>query len=80
MNEEKILERLVAIIDDLFDVSETPIGLATEFREIPDWDSFAIVQIVTVVEKEFGTSFTSRELKSIATVGDLVDAIAKKTS
>lgn len=42
-------------------------------------DSLDLVQLLILMEKEYGIKFTDEEIKSVKTVGDVVDFIEKNS-
>lgn len=48
--------------------------------ELPEFDSIAVVTVVTAIEEEFGVSIDDDELSAdaFATVGSLADLLARK--
>lgn len=78
MKKEEILEKLQAIFVDVFDNEDINIDEDTMADDIEDWDSLSHVQLIVAIQKEFGISFTSREVKELADVGEMVLCIANK--
>lgn len=76
MSDEDVLNRLVSLIADLLDLDDLKLTRATTANEVDGWDSLAHVRIVVAAEQAFGVRFTTGEIASLKTVGDLVDRIA----
>jgi len=45
---------------------------------LPEWDSVAMVQIVLATEQEFGVRFTTDEVASIKSAGDMLKLLGTK--
>ena len=45
---------------------------------VPDWDSLAHVNLVTVIEKKYKIKFALSELQDLKNVGDMIDLIEAK--
>jgi acyl carrier protein len=76
MSDEDVLNRLASLIADLLDLDDLKLTRATTANEVDGWDSLAHVRIVVAAEQAFGVRFTTGEIASLKTVGDLVDLIA----
>ena len=79
------LEKVRAILRDTLQLGKRADGLKRESRllgEIPEFDSMAVVSVLTMVEEEFGIAVADDELSAevFETLGSLSDFIARKTS
>ncbi|MGH9641325.1 MAG: acyl carrier protein [Terriglobales bacterium] len=79
MNDEEILTRLSTLIEDLLGVDDLHVTRATTALDAPGWNSLAHVRIVVATEQAFGVRFTTGEIVSLKTVGDLVDLIKARS-
>ena len=75
MNDEEILKRLAFLIRDLLELDDLSLTRMTTANDVEGWDSLAHVRIVVAAEQEFGVRFSTGEITSLKTVGDLVDLI-----
>jgi acyl carrier protein len=47
----------------------------TAFADLPGWDSVAHLALLLTVERHFNTSFTSAQMVSMKTIGEMVEAL-----
>lgn len=80
MSHEDILEQVRQIMLDVFDLDALTITDNTTAKDIEDWDSLSHIRLVVSIEKHFGIRFTTAEIESFDTVGEMVRAIAAKTA
>ena len=78
MDNEKILERLTPIFQDIFDDDELVITAETSAKDIEDWDSFAQIRLIAAMEKEFKIKFILSELQALKNVGEMAELILAK--
>lgn len=64
--------RLQSIFRDVFDDPTLRLSEEMSVGNFPDWDSVATVQIVLATEAEFGVRFTTDEVATIRSVGDIL--------
>ena len=64
--------RLQSIFRDVFDDPTLRVSEEMSVGNSPDWDSVATVQIVLATEAEFGLRFTTDEVATIRSVGDIL--------
>ena len=79
MSDAAIYERLNGVFHSVFFDDTIHVTAATSAPDIDGWDSVAHVNLMVAVEAEFGIEFTTQELESLKTVGDMAKLVAKKT-
>jgi acyl carrier protein len=72
VKDDEVLTRLSALIGDLLELDDLKLSMTTTAQDVPGWDSLAHVRIVLAAEQAFGLRFTTGEIASLKTVGDLV--------
>lgn len=80
MSRESIHEKLTGIMRELFRQPDLDVTEATTAADVAGWDSLAHINFVLAVEKGFGITLTTREVRGMKNVGALIDIIAKKTA
>jgi acyl carrier protein len=45
--------------------------------DVPEWDSFGHISLITAIEREFAINFDVNDSVDIVSVGDLLDAVRK---
>lgn len=76
MDRSEILQKVISITGETLDVDVTSLGEDTGFKALGA-DSFDLLELVTALEDEFGTTLADESLESIATISDAVDAIGQ---
>lgn len=74
MDRTAILSKVSAIVAETLEVDESTVTESLRFEDLGA-DSFDLLELVTALEDEFGTTLDDDSLGDIATVGDAVDAI-----
>ena len=74
-----VMQRVEEVFQDVFDSDQLTIGRETTAADVEGWDSLMHVRVVIAIEKAFQVRFTSSEVAALATVGDLVDLLGRKT-
>lgn len=74
-----IFEKLKDIIAEQFSMEKEDITMDTTFKDDINADSLDVVELSMALEEQFGIEeMTEEEMKSITTVGDLVEFLQKK--
>ena len=75
MNDADILATLSQALRDLLGDASIELAMDTKRSDIPNWDSFAYVNFIVVVEMQFGVKFGVSEVESFENVGAIVARI-----
>jgi len=78
MSREKIQNELTDVIRDFFDLPQLAVDPSTTAAQVEGWDSVAHVGLIVAVEKAFAVRFTTKEVKSLRTVGDLIALLERR--
>jgi acyl carrier protein len=78
MTRAEIYTSLTEVFQDVFmrDIEVTP---ALTAQQVPGWDSLKQIEIVIAVQQKFHIKLHTREVDQFTCVGDLADAVARKT-
>jgi acyl carrier protein len=77
------IDRLKNILKDSLQLGNRAAGLTRDTRllgSVPEFDSMAVVTVMTMIEDEFGISIADDEVSAdtFETLGSLVDFVAEK--
>ena len=76
MDRDAILAKVIEVVDDTLSLGDdVMLDEATNLKELGA-DSFDLLELVTALEDEFSMTFDDDAVGTIATVGQVVDAIA----
>lgn len=70
------MEIFYAELAEILEVDE--INRDDELEDFENWDSLAILEIVSMVDEKYGVTIESKEVKKLVTVRDLEDLIKSK--
>lgn len=74
-----MLEKVVDVLKKTLDLDEkTDISIQTKMEDIPEWDSFGQVSLLSELEREFGVKFSFDEMIAINSVASIPEILEKK--
>ncbi len=79
MSQAEIYSQLTPIFHDIFDDDSIVLTPETSATDIDSWDSFNHINLVIAIQKAFAVKFSTAELEQVATVGDIVALLEKKS-
>ena len=77
MPDDKILEDLAAILEEVADVKPEDVTPEKSFVDDLDVDSLSMVEVAMAVEEKFNAKIPDDKLSELKTVGDAIDYIKK---
>jgi acyl carrier protein len=80
MSKEEIVKIVNDFLIDEFELSEDKLTPNANLREDLEIESLDFVDIVVVIEKEFGFKVKGEEMVNVRVLGDLYDYIYSKVS
>jgi acyl carrier protein len=75
MDRNDIMGRIVPIAREVFEKPELELCDSLDATQVDTWTSYAFMQLLEKVEKEFGFKFKMMELIKIRNIGTLVDVV-----
>ena len=78
MDNNVILAKVQEIFQDVLDNEDIVLSFNTTADDVEEWDSLSHIQLIVAIEKEFKVKFTSKEITSWKTVGDMIDCVISK--
>jgi acyl carrier protein len=74
----EIHQKLTDVFRDVFDDPSLEISASTTASDVEGWDSLTNINLIVAAEKAFAVSFTTKDVKALASVGDLIRLIASR--
>ena len=78
MDKNVILAKVQEIFQDVLDNEDIVLSFNTTADDVEEGDSLSHIQLIVAIEKEFKVKFTSKEITSWKTVGDMIDCVISK--
>jgi acyl carrier protein len=73
-----MLSQLEPIFRDTLDNSRLNLTRESNASNVAGWDSLAHINLISVIEQQFGISFTLGELQELKNVGEMIDLMERK--
>ena len=76
-NQEEIYQRIVSVLEELFEIDPQQVSPQSQLYEDLDIDSIDAVDLVVELKKITGKKLQPDDFKSVRSVQDVVDAVSK---
>ncbi len=80
MNMENILSEINRIFADTLERPNLKLKSSDSPLTVEGWDSLNHVRLIAAIESHFSIEFGFKDLAGIATVGDMISLVEKKTN
>lgn len=60
---------------EVLDVDSSSLTPETEFADLDEWNSMAVVQVVVMIDEEFGQSVTPVDIRKCVTLADIFNLL-----
>lgn len=80
MTKEEIIEKANAVLAEEFEVEESVITPESSLKETLGLDSLDLVDVVVLVEQNFGVTLTGPDFVGVATFADFYELLYRKTN
>jgi acyl carrier protein len=77
---DTVLAELQPIFQEAFDMPELTVTRSSNAGNTPNWDSFAQIALIEMVEIHFNIKLSLGDLEGLKDVGGLADVIAAKSN
>jgi acyl carrier protein len=71
-------QRLQNVFQEVFDDEDLEVTADTSAKTLANWDSFAQVKLIVGLEEEFDVKFTTDEVATLSSAGELKRSIQAK--
>ncbi len=78
MNRNQVYEELTTLFLDVLSLDALSLNDATVASDVENWDSLNHINLIVAIEQKFKVSFTTREVKKLKNVGEIVDLVISK--
>lgn len=78
MTREEVLEKVNAVIQDVFDDDSIRVSDETVASDVDGWDSLMHITLIGTIEDEFDIKFAMKDVVGMKNVGQMVDLIMER--
>ena len=80
MQQDEITARLTGIFRKTFDDDRLEVTHEMTAADVEAWDSLSHINLILAIERGFDIRLTTREVRGMKNVGDLIETVARKTA
>lgn len=77
MNETDAYRELISFVAEALHTQPGMLSADSAVGDVPGWDSFAQVELLTKIEERYKIAFEAADLLSMETLGDIFSAVSR---
>ena len=78
MDREELIQKINTALAEEFEIEESVITPDADIKETLELDSLSLVDLVALIEKDFGVKITGSEMAGVRTFAALYDYVAAR--
>ena len=79
MNREELIQKINQALAEEFEIDESVITPEADIKETLELDSLSLVDLVALIENDFGVKINGSEMTGVRTFAALYDHVAQRT-
>ena len=69
------LEKKLELLADMLDMDPEDLSLDTNLEDMEEWDSLNALNLIALVDEEFGKTLSADVVNGLKTVADIIDVM-----
>ena len=68
-------EKFIGLLKDILEIEDRELALKDEFRHYPEWDSLGYLELIAMMDEEFGVAIENDDFGKLITLEDLINEV-----
>jgi len=65
-------------LKEILEVEDRNLNITDEFRNYPEWDSLGYLELIAMMDEEYGVAIETEDFRKLFTLGDLINEIKNR--
>ena len=70
--------KFIDLLKDILEIEDRDLNLTDEFRQYPEWDSLGYLELIAIMDEEFGVAIENDDFGKLITLQDLINEIKNR--
>ena len=67
--------KFIELLKDILEIEDRELELTDEFRHYPEWDSLGYLELIAMMDEEYGVAIENDDFGKLKTLQDLINEI-----
>jgi len=70
--------KFIDLLKEILEIEDRDLNLSDEFRHYPEWDSLGYLELIAMMDEEFGVAIENDDFGKLETLQDLINEIKNR--
>ena len=71
-------QKFINLLKEILEIEDRDLDLNDEFRHYPEWDSLGYLELIAMMDEEFGVSIENDDFGKLITLEDLINEVKNR--
>ena len=71
-------EKFINLLKEILEIEDRELDLIDQFRNYPEWDSLGYLELIAMMDEEFGVAIENDDFGKLITLEDLINEVKKR--
>ena len=71
-------QKFIDLLKDILEIEDRELDLKDEFRHYSEWDSLGYLELIAMMDEEFGVSIENDDFGKLITLEDLINEVKNR--
>lgn len=71
-------EKFISLFKEILEIEDQELDLNDEFRDYPEWDSLGYLELIAMLDEEFGVAIENDDFGKLRTLEDLINEVKNR--
>lgn len=67
--------KFIELLKEILEIEDRELNFTDEFRHYPEWDSLGYLELIAMMDEEYGVAIENDDFGKLITLQDLIDEI-----
>ncbi len=70
--------KFIGLLKEILEIEDRDLNLSDEFRHYSEWDSLGYLELIAMMDEEFGVSIENDDFGKLITLEDLINEVKNR--
>jgi len=70
--------KFIGLLKEILEIEDRDLNLSDEFRHYSEWDSLGYLELIAMMDEEFGVAIENEDFGKLVTLQDLINEVKNR--
>lgn len=71
-------QKFIVLIKEILEIEDRELDLKDKFRNYPEWDSLGYLELIAMLDEEYGVAIENDDFSKLMTLEDLINEVKNR--